>query len=112
MLVVKRPFKNLGKVYTAGSVITEPATIKRLRGKIAEGKIIEVTEQTYDVASNYFKAKYGVILPSLTDEVVEAKPVEPAEQKSVEPAETKTTEPTEKKVTKTKATKASVVSTK
>lgn len=70
MFVVKRPFKNLGKTYEAGSVIQEPATIKRFNGKLAEGKIIEVTEQTYDSAFAYFKTKYGVELPSM------AKPVE------------------------------------
>lgn len=66
MYVVKRPFRNLGKVLTAGTVITEPAVIKRFRGRLAEGKIIEVTEQTYDSISAYFKSKYGVDLPPLS----------------------------------------------
>lgn len=63
MLLVRRPFKSLGKVYTAGSVITDPACIKRLKGKLAEGKIIEVTEQTYPSTAEYFKAKFGVDIP-------------------------------------------------
>ena len=65
MLVVKKPFKSIGKVYTVGSVITDPTAIKRLKGKIAEGKIIEVTEHTYDSTSKYFKAKYNVDLPAI-----------------------------------------------
>ncbi len=73
MFVVKRPFRNFGKVLTVGSVITEPTAIKRFKGRLAEGKIIEVTEQTYSVAAKYFKDKYGVVLPAIctepTDEV-------------------------------------------
>ena len=65
MYVVKRPFRNFGKVYTAGSVITDPADIKRFKGKLAEGKIIKVTEQTFDSIAVYFKTKYGVDIPKL-----------------------------------------------
>ena len=101
MLVVKRPFKNLGRTYTAGSVITEPATIKRLKGKIAEGKIINVTEQTYKTAYDYFKSKYEVLLPSLIGEL-----------STEEPVEETTEEPVEVKPAKAKAAKASVVSKK
>ena len=72
MFVVKRPFKNYGKTYEAGSVIKEPATIKRFKGKLAEGKIINVTEQTYDISANYFKEKFGVELPLLTNVDTEA----------------------------------------
>ena len=67
MFVVRRPFRNLGKVICAGTVITEPATIKRFKGKLAEGKIIEVTEQNFDATAKYFKAKYGVELPALDE---------------------------------------------
>lgn len=66
MFVVKKPFRNLGKTLTAGTVITEPAAIKRFNGRIAEGKVIEVTEQTYGSIAKYFKTKYGVTLPPLT----------------------------------------------
>jgi hypothetical protein len=83
MFVVKRAFKNLGKTYTAGSVITEPACIKRFKGKLAEGKIIEVTEQTYDNASKYFKDKHGVVIPPITEKqaTVDNKEVKPVETK-------------------------------
>ena len=67
MFVVRKPFKNLGKIYTAGSVIAEPANIKRFKGKLAEGKIIEVTEQTYKSVAKYFKDKYGVVIPPITN---------------------------------------------
>ena len=80
MYVVKRPFRNFGKVYTAGSVITDPADIKRFKGKLAEGKIIKVTEQTFDSIAVYFKTKYGVDIPkinTITDKPAEGdKPAE------------------------------------
>lgn len=66
MYIVKRPFRNFGKVLTVGSVIAEPTAIKRFKGRLAEGKIIEVTEQTYDVAARYFKDKYGVVIPAIS----------------------------------------------
>lgn len=81
MHVVKKPFRNFGKVYTVGTVITVPTDIKRFKGKLAEGKIIEVTEQTYDNASKYFLDKFGVKLPPIKPVVTEApkeKPVEAA----------------------------------
>lgn len=76
MFVVKRPFKNLGITHTAGSVISEPAVIKRFKGKVAEGKIIEVTEHNYDAAAKYFKSKYGVDIPPVTNKVTENKVAE------------------------------------
>lgn len=65
MLVVKRPFKSLGKYYAVGTVITDPTAIKRFNGKLAEGKIVNVTEQTYDSIAKYFKEKFFVDLPPL-----------------------------------------------
>ena len=76
MFVVKRPFRNYGKVYTAGTVITDPAAIKRFNGKLAEGKIMEVTEQTFESTAKYFKEKFGVdITPA--SEPTEPEPTEP-----------------------------------
>lgn len=92
MLVVKRPFKSLGKTYTAGAVITEPAVIKRFKGKLAEGKIIEVTEQTYDSISAYFKAKHGVVLPPISKEVNEEKKAEEAETSKADAKKAETPE--------------------
>lgn len=66
MYVVKRPFKSLGKYYAVGTVIADPTAIKRFNGKLAEGKIVNVTEQTYDSAAKYFKEKFFVDLPPLS----------------------------------------------
>ena len=60
MYVVKRPFKNFGTAMTAGTVIKNPADIKRFKCKLAEGKIVEVTEQSSQEYHQYFKLKYGV----------------------------------------------------
>lgn len=80
MFVVKRPFKSFGKAYVVGSVITDPSAVKRFKGKLAEGKIIEVTEQTYETVAKYFKVKYNVSLPPIS--------VKPEESmKSEEPKE-------------------------
>ena len=60
MFVVKRPFRNFGKVMTVGTVISDPTAIKHFNARFAEGKIIEVTEQTLAKTAKYFKEKYGV----------------------------------------------------
>ena len=60
MFVVKRPFRNFGKVMTVGTVISDPTAIKHFNARFAEGKIIEVTEQTLANTAKYFKEKYGV----------------------------------------------------
>ena len=86
MYVVRRSFKSLGKVYTVGSVITEPTSIKRFDGKLAEGKIIEVTKQTYDSTAKYFKEKFGVELPPIE------KPIEHEKQVDKEPEKPATTD--------------------
>lgn len=91
MYVVKRPFRNFGKVYTAGTVITEPAEIKRFNGKLAEGKIIVVTEQTFDATAKYFKEKYGVdIIPVVEDTEVKKETKEETEPVKVAKAVAKT----------------------
>ena len=60
MFVVKRPFRNFGKVMTVGTVISDPTAIKHFNARFAEGKIIEVTEQTLANTAKYFKEMYGV----------------------------------------------------
>ena len=83
MLVVKKPFKNYGVVYTVGTVIAVPTNIKRLKGKIAEGKIIVVTEHNYEYVAKYFKDKYDVAIPAISDEQ-KSEEQTPDEQKSEE----------------------------
>jgi hypothetical protein len=60
MLIVKRPFRNLGVVLTAGSVITKPAVIKHLKSRIGDGHIIEVAEHDLDKFRDYFLQKFKV----------------------------------------------------
>ena len=65
--VVKRPFKSLGKFYGVGSIIEDPTAIKRFKSKVAEGKIIVVTEDNLQSVAAYIKARSGVnILPGFT----------------------------------------------
>ena len=60
MFVVKRPFRNFGKVMTVGTVISDPTAIKHFNARFAEGKIIGGTEQTLANTAKYVKEKYGV----------------------------------------------------
>ena len=85
MYIVKRPFKNNGTVFTAGTVLTDPAVIKHLKSRIKEGKVLEVNEQQLLSYKTYFKDKYGV------DIIVEQESVEPINVTTVE-KETKTVE--------------------
>ena len=62
MLVVRRPFRNLGKVLTAGTVISDPAVIKHFKSRFAEGKIVDVNEHNFKSYYSFFKVKYGVEL--------------------------------------------------
>lgn len=66
MIVVRRPFRNLGKVLTAGTVISDPAVIKHFKSRFAEGKLVEVNEHNFEAYYSFFKQKYGVDLPKLT----------------------------------------------
>ena len=65
MFVVRRPFRNLGKVFTVGSTIEDPTVIKHFKSRLAEGKIIVVDEHNYTARAKYFKDRFGVTLPSL-----------------------------------------------
>lgn len=65
--VVKKPFKSMGKFYGVGSIIEDPTAIKRFKSKVAEGKIIAVTEDNLQSVAAYIKARSGVnILPGFT----------------------------------------------
>ena len=65
MYVVRRPFKSYGKAFTYGDIINVPSDVKLFKAKVAEGKILEVTDANYEHLSVYFKTKYDVELPSL-----------------------------------------------
>lgn len=82
MYVVKRPFRNFGKTLVAGTLIEDTSSIKRFKTRLAEGKIIEVTEENYKNNVAYFKGKYGIDISHVQSE----KPVkheEKSEQKPV-----------------------------
>lgn len=103
MYVVKRPFRNFGKVLTVGSVIAEPTAIKRFKGRLAEGKIIVVTEQTYNVAAKYFKDKHGIVLPAICAEPTEEVKTNEDKTEEVKTDEVKTEEVKTKEVKATPA---------
>lgn len=93
--VVKKPFKSLGKFYGVGSIIEDPTAIKRFKSKVAEGKIIVVTEDNLQSVAAYIKARSGVdILPGFTKaETIDGRlPKEPKLKKS-KPKEPKLDEP-------------------
>lgn len=92
MYVVRRPFRNLGKVFTVGSTIEDPTVIKHFKSRLAEGKIIVVDGHNYSARAEYFKDKFGVTLPSLDkpeeshEEKVEKQAVAYTEEKKVQAA--------------------------
>lgn len=67
MFVVRRPFKSLGKCFTVGSTL-EPTDCKLFKTKVAEGKIIEVTENNYETIKSFFQQKFGVVIPPIHKE--------------------------------------------
>ena len=70
MFVVRRPFKSLGKCFTVGSTL-EPTDCKLFKTKVAEGKIIEVTENNYETIKSFFQQKFGVVIPPIHKEDVQ-----------------------------------------
>lgn len=70
MFVVKRPFRDAAGMVPAGSIV-EPAGIKRFKHRVLEGHIVEVTEHNFDKYADFFKKRYGVVLPSLEPAVPE-----------------------------------------
>lgn len=84
MFVVRRPFRNLGKVLTAGTVISDPAVIKHFKSKFAEGKLVKVDEHNFEAYYDFFKKKYGVELPKIENkQVVEPAKAEPVKAEPV-----------------------------
>lgn len=58
--VVRRPFKTRGKVYSAGTIIEDPAVIPLYKSKVGEGKIVEVDEHNIERVATYLKYRRGV----------------------------------------------------
>jgi len=64
MFVVRRPFRNLGQMMAPGSVV-EPAAIKRFKSRVAEGRIVEVTEHNFSKWREYFKVRMNVEIAAI-----------------------------------------------
>ena len=77
LFVVKRGFKSLGKMYNAGSIITDPADIKLFKTKLKHKQIVEVTEENKEEIIYYFKARVGIDLTKALEPEPEPEP-EPA----------------------------------
>lgn len=74
MYVVRRPFRDATGMKPAGSIV-EPAGVKRFERHLSEGHIVEVNEHNFDKFAEFFKQKFGVILPPI-------KPVDTEETKT------------------------------
>lgn len=79
MYVVRRAFRNYGQMMAPGSVV-EPAAIKRFKSRVAEGRIVEVTEQNFSKWETYFKVRANATIQL-------PKPVEQACEELPEPTE-------------------------
>lgn len=101
MFVVRRPFKSLGKCFTVGSTL-EPTDCKLFKTKVAEGKIIEVTENNYETLKSFFQQKFGVVIP----------PIHKEEEQTDKQPEEVVKAPAEKPVTPTKPAKTVVTPVK
>ena len=44
MYVVRRPFKSYGKAFTYGDIINGRSDVELFKAKVAEGRILEVTD--------------------------------------------------------------------
>ena len=61
MFVVRRAFRNFGKMMAPGSVL-EPGSVKRFKSRLKDGHIVEVNEHDFDKWHKYFKDRVGVEL--------------------------------------------------
>lgn len=83
--IVRMPFVNYGKVYAAGSLIENPAEIKRIKSKVRNRDVIIVTEQTLALWTQYFKTRHRVDISAYFKETPKptVKPVEQEKEKMV-----------------------------
>lgn len=60
--IVVRPFKSYGEKYSAGQIISDPASIKRFKSKVIEGKIKVFDRSASDTVSKirFLEKKLGV----------------------------------------------------
>ena len=60
--IVVRPFKSYGEQYSAGQIISDPASIKRFKSKVIEGKIKVFDRSARDTVSQirFLEKKLGI----------------------------------------------------
>lgn len=60
--IVVRPFKSYGEQYSAGQIISDPASIKRFKSKVIEGKIKVFDRSASDTVSKirFLEKKLGI----------------------------------------------------
>lgn len=96
MYVVRRAFRNFGKMITPGSIV-EPGNIKRFKFRLSNGNIVKVSEQDFDKWREYFKVRFDVDIAAtggLVDAPVDLTGEAPADEakdteeaKTIKPAE-------------------------
>lgn len=89
LYVVKRPFRDVHGMVSAGSVI-EPADIRHFKRRMLEGHIVEVNEDNFDKYAYFFKQKYGIDLQLKQTDKAEVKTEVKTEVKAEVKAEVKT----------------------
>ena len=77
--IVRNPFVNYGKMYAAGSLIENPAEIKRIKSKVRNRDIVIVNEQTLALWAQYFKTRHRVDISAYFKKPV-VSPVQPTVQ--------------------------------
>ena len=92
MYVVRRAFRNCGKMMTPGSIV-EPGVVKRFKTRLTDGHIVEVNQHDFDKWAEYFKVRFGVDIQTTEETAQQAEEPDETAQQTEEPDETK--EPTQ-----------------
>lgn len=84
--VVKRPFRAGGKVYSAGTIIKDPAEITLFKNRMREGKIALVDEHNVEQFAVFLSYRYGVegALEKLTNALKEDEKPKQSKQSEVD----------------------------
>lgn len=101
MYVVRRPFRNLGVMLEAGSVV-ELASIKRFKTRLKDRYIVEVNPVNFESWNSYFKDKYGteIKVPVVKQETEDVHEVEDVQEPVVNQEPEKKEEPAKPKEVK------------
>lgn len=87
MYVVRRAFRNYGKMMAPGSIV-EPGAVKRFKSRLSDGHIVEVSEQDFDKWAEYFKMRLGItlVMPEPIEEPEQSEETEETEE-TVQPVQ-------------------------